>query len=65
MFDIRRNILPYAAHRLFTLDEEKIDLLNVIRLSGGKLSSTVFGQCTEFWPCPLFDILLDKYYPAG
>jgi hypothetical protein len=37
MFDIRRNILPYAARRLFTLDEEKVYLLNVIRLSGGKL----------------------------
>jgi hypothetical protein len=20
---------------------------------------------TECWPCPLFDILLNKYYPAG
>ncbi len=22
-------------------------------------------QYTECWPCPLFDILLNKYYPAG
>jgi hypothetical protein len=45
MFDIWRNILLYAAHKLFTLDKEKVYLLNVIRLSGGKLSWTVFGQC--------------------
>jgi hypothetical protein len=22
-------------------------------------------EYTECWPCPLFDILLNKYYPAG
>jgi hypothetical protein len=45
MFDIRRNILQYAAHRLFRLDEEKFYLINTIRLSGGNLRLAVFGQC--------------------
>ncbi len=45
MFDIRRNILSYATHRLYTLDGEKLYLLNARQLSDGKLSSTVFGQC--------------------
>ncbi len=45
MFDIRLNILQYAAHRLFTIDEEKLFLLNTIRLSGGNLRSAVFRQC--------------------
>jgi hypothetical protein len=22
-------------------------------------------EYTECWPCPLFDILLNKFYPAG
>jgi hypothetical protein len=22
-------------------------------------------EYTECWPCPLFDILLNKYFPAG
>jgi hypothetical protein len=27
----------------------------------------VYGstEYIEYWPCPLFDILLNKYYPAG
>jgi hypothetical protein len=60
VFDIRRNILLYAARRLFTLEEEKFYLLNAVRLSNGKLSSTVFGQCNAAAPvcCSAFPLFV-------
>ncbi len=65
MFDIRCNILSYAAHRLYTLDEEKLYFLNAIRLSDGKLSSTVFGQCTPLLLVPCWSRHIKTCHIAG
>ncbi len=32
-------------------------------ISGGR--QVLHTEYTEWWPCPLFDILLNKYFPAG
>jgi hypothetical protein len=65
VFDIRCNILSYAAHRLYTLDEEKLYFLNAIRLSDGKLSSTVFGQCTPLLLVPCWSRHIKTCHIAG
>jgi hypothetical protein len=35
----------------------------VIKVHNTPMRTTT--EYTECWPCPLFDILLNKYYPAG
>jgi hypothetical protein len=34
-------------------------------LANVKCSEVVLTEYTECWPCPLFDIFLNKYFPAG
>jgi hypothetical protein len=49
-------------HKEIKLIYEYVEYFPCYRLRGGCVGGTEY---TEYWPCLLFDILLNKYFPAG
>ncbi len=53
-------------HEEIKLIYEYVEYFPCYRLRGGCVGGgTEYTEYTECWPCPLFDILLNKYFPAG
>ncbi len=51
---VQRNSVQYKGY----------NLVGVTTVEGGATRGTT-TEYTECWPCPLFDISLNKYFPAG
>jgi hypothetical protein len=51
----------------YSVQYKGYNLVGVTTVEGGatRVTRGMTTEYTECWPCPLFDISLNKYFPAG